>query len=89
LQLAASRARRVGIEVIRERLLTERRLRPALDALAARVPVPVTLDTDSDERIPAPVKVATYFAVSEALANVAKYAQATEASVAVRRDTAA
>jgi signal transduction histidine kinase len=67
-------------------VLTERGLRPALDALAARVPVPVTLDTDSDERIPAPVKVATYFAVSEALANVAKYAHATEASVAVRRD---
>jgi signal transduction histidine kinase len=31
------------------------------------------------------VEIATYFVVSEALANVAKYAQATEATVALRR----
>ena len=66
-------------------VLTERGLGPALDALAARVPVPVRLDTDADERLPPPVEAATYFAVSEALANVAKYAQATEATVSVRR----
>jgi signal transduction histidine kinase len=66
-------------------VLTERGLGPALGALAARVPVPVTFDAVEDERLPAPVKVATYFAVSEALANVAKYAQATQATVAVRR----
>ena len=35
------------------------------------------------ERLPAPVESAAYFVVSEALANVAKYAQATQASVAV------
>ena len=66
-------------------VLTERGLEPALHAIAARVPVPVTLETDGESRLPAPVEVAAYFVVTEALANVAKYAQATEATVAVRR----
>jgi signal transduction histidine kinase len=48
--------------------------------------VPVTIKADGHERLPGPVKIAAYFVVSEALANVAKYAQATEATVAVRRD---
>jgi signal transduction histidine kinase len=47
--------------------------------------VPVTLETDGEQRLPAPVEIAAYFVVSEALANVAKYAQATEATVAVQR----
>jgi signal transduction histidine kinase len=65
-------------------VLTERGLEPALSALAARAPVPVTIDAGGDERLPRPVKVAAYFVVSEALANVAKYARATEATVMVR-----
>jgi signal transduction histidine kinase len=47
--------------------------------------VPVTLDADDGDRLPGPVEVAAYFVVSEALANVAKYAQATAATVALRR----
>jgi signal transduction histidine kinase len=66
-------------------VLTERGLEPALHALASRAPVPVTLEADGDERLPAPVEIAAYFVVSEALANVAKYAHATQATVAVRR----
>ena len=66
-------------------VLTERGLEPALHALASRAPVPVTLDADGEQRLPAPVEAAAYFVVAEALANVAKYAQATEATVAVRR----
>ena len=66
-------------------VLTERGLGPALNAIAARAPVPVTLETDGEQRLPAPVEVAAYFVVAEALANVAKYAQATEATVAVHR----
>jgi signal transduction histidine kinase len=65
-------------------LLTDRGLGPALDALAARAVVPVTLDTDGAERFPAPVEIAAYFVVSEALQNVAKYARATTATVMVR-----
>ena len=45
----------------------------------------MTIDADGGERLPGPVEIAAYFVVSEALANVAKYAQATEATVAIRR----
>jgi signal transduction histidine kinase len=65
-------------------VLTEQGLAPALNALAARAPVPVSVDAQAGE-LPEPVKIAAYFAVSEALANVAKYSRATHASVAVRR----
>jgi signal transduction histidine kinase len=43
------------------------------------------VDADADAQLPGSVESAAYFVVSEALANVAKYAQATEAAVAVRR----
>ena len=66
-------------------VLTERGLEPALQSLAARAPVPVELETDGRERLPGSVECATYFVVSEALANVAKYAHATHAIVSVRR----
>ena len=63
-------------------VLTERGLPQALDTLVARAPIPVTLDC-CDRRFPAPVEVAAYYLVSEALTNVAKYAQATKARVLV------
>jgi signal transduction histidine kinase len=66
-------------------VLTDHGLEPALHVLADRVPVPVAVEADTGERLPAPVEIAAYFVVSEALANVAKYAQASEASVVVRR----
>jgi signal transduction histidine kinase len=66
-------------------VLTEHGLAPALDGLVSRAPVPVTLDAETDERLPEPVESAAYFVVSEALANVAKYAQASHATVRVRR----
>ena len=37
------------------------------------------------ERLPEPVELAAYFVASEALANVAKYAHATQATVRVSR----
>jgi signal transduction histidine kinase len=67
-------------------VLSEKGLDAALYALAARAPLPVTLDTDSDGRLPEAVEIAAYYAVSEALTNVAKYARATHADVEVRRD---
>ena len=66
-------------------MLSERGLDPALRALAARSSVPVTIETGGDERLPGPVEIAAYYVVSEGLTNVAKYAQASEATVAVRR----
>jgi signal transduction histidine kinase len=65
-------------------ILSERGLTPALEAVAARSPVPVQLSTP-DERLPPPVEAAIYYVVSEALANVAKYAQASSVTVEVAR----
>jgi signal transduction histidine kinase len=66
-------------------VLTEHGLAPALDGLVARAPVPVTLEAETRERLPEPVESAAYFVVSEALANIAKYAQASHATVRVRQ----
>src|SRR4051812_24712347 len=60
-------------------------LKPALDSLASRSGVPTSVSFHAQERLPEPVELAAYFVASEALANVAKYAQATQASVRVSR----
>jgi signal transduction histidine kinase len=67
-------------------VLTDRGLDAALSSLAARSPVPVEVQVDVARRPPASVEAAAYFVVSEALANVAKHAKATKASVIVRRN---
>jgi signal transduction histidine kinase len=64
-------------------VLTERGLGPALDALAGRAHVPVDVGELPGERPPAGVEAAAYYLVAEALENVAKYAQASAASVRV------
>jgi signal transduction histidine kinase len=64
-------------------LLTERGLGPALAALAGRAPVPVRLAAPA-QRLPAVIETAVYFACAEALANVAKHAEATGVDVQVR-----
>jgi signal transduction histidine kinase len=64
-------------------LLTDRGLVPALEALASRAPVPVELRADVERRASAGVEAATYFLVSEALANVAKHARAERVRVSV------
>jgi signal transduction histidine kinase len=56
-------------------VLTHRGLPEALEALANRTPLRVELETP-EERLPAPVEAAAYYVVSEALANVTKYAEA-------------
>jgi signal transduction histidine kinase len=67
-------------------VLTDRGLDAALEALAARSPVPVEVRGQLGGRLDEPVEIAAYFAVSEALANVAKYAGAQQATVDVRRE---
>jgi signal transduction histidine kinase len=62
-------------------ILTEEGLGPALESLVERASVRVTLKTVPTHRLPAPVEAAAYFVVSEALANVAKYARATCATI--------
>jgi PAS domain S-box-containing protein len=66
-------------------ILTDRGLAPAVSALAARSPVPVTVAV-TEERLPAPVEAASYYVVAEALTNVAKYAGACDARVSVTHD---
>jgi len=64
-------------------VLSDLGLRPAIDALVSRSTVPVTVDVELDRR-PAPsVEATLYFTIAEALTNVAKYAQATQAAVTV------
>ena len=62
-------------------VLSERGLQPALKALGRRSAVPVELDLGAGRRLPGPVEVAAYYAVSEALANAAKHAQASVVQV--------
>jgi signal transduction histidine kinase len=67
-------------------VLTEEGLAPALEALARRASVPVELEAVPVERLPAPLEAAAYFVASEALANVAKHAQASRVRIDVLRE---
>jgi signal transduction histidine kinase len=64
-------------------VLTEQGLAAALKTLAERSPVPVTIAEVPSERLPGPAEAAAYFLVSEALANVVKYARASGVRVSV------
>jgi signal transduction histidine kinase len=64
-------------------VLSDRGLNAAVRILASRAPVPVDVAALPPERLPAPVELAVYFVVAEALTNVAKYAQATSARVSI------
>ena len=66
-------------------ILTDRGLLQALETLAARIPVPLEIDAPED-RLPGHIEATIYYIVSEALTNVARHADATEATVTIRRD---
>jgi PAS domain S-box-containing protein len=65
-------------------VLSDRGLHAALEALIARSPLPIDLELE-DERLPEPVEAAAYYVVSEALANVTKYAEASSVAVSIAR----
>jgi signal transduction histidine kinase len=68
-------------------VLTDRGLVAALEALAKRAPLPVTVEAKETERAPEALEAAAYFVVSEALTNVVRHADARQAVVRVgRRD---
>jgi signal transduction histidine kinase len=81
-----------GLEELREiarglhpAILSDHGLRHALDTLADRIPIPVTIEVP-EERLPEHLEATAYYIVSEAMTNVAKHASATTARVSVRRD---
>jgi PAS domain S-box-containing protein len=63
-------------------VLSDRGLSAALEALVSRTPLAVDLELLND-RLPEPVEAAAYYVVSEALANVAKYAEASSVAVSI------
>jgi signal transduction histidine kinase len=64
-------------------VLNDRGLDAALSGLAARAPLPVRLRVDMLRPASPSVEAVAYFIVSEALTNVVKHAQASQAEVAV------
>jgi PAS domain S-box-containing protein len=85
LQAASAELRELA-RGIHPAVLTERGLGPAIDALATRAPVPVEVTGVPEDRLPASIEATAYFTVSEALTNVAKYAQASHAQVSLDAD---
>jgi signal transduction histidine kinase len=65
-------------------ILTEEGLAAAVEALAERSPVAVSVDVATD-RCPAEAEATAYFVVAEALTNVARYSKASSAQVRVRK----
>ena len=66
---------------IHPRVLVDHGLEAAVREVADRMPLPVTLQLSIPTRLPGPIEAAAYFVVSEALANVAKHAQASTCEV--------
>jgi signal transduction histidine kinase len=69
---------------IRPSILAERGLAAALDDLAKRSPLTVTLRLELDRRLPDHIESCAYFLVSESLANAGKHAHTREVTVRAR-----
>src|SRR5699024_2047287 len=67
-------------------VLADRGLDAALSAHAANSPIPIEITVDVEPRPPAVVESTAYFIVGETLANITKHAEASNATVTVRRD---
>ena len=64
-------------------ILSEAGLGPALRGLARRSLIPIALEVAVDARLPAPIEVAAYYIVSEALANATKHSQASRIDISL------
>jgi signal transduction histidine kinase len=85
---SAAEQAKAGIDELRElaagihpAILTNRGLGAAVEALAARLPIPVSPLELRVERLPAAIEASVYFFVSEALTNIVKHARAESASL--------
>jgi signal transduction histidine kinase len=67
-------------------LLADKGLAAALDAQARKAAVPTTVVADGTGRFSQDIEATVYFSCLEALQNVAKYAEATAATVTLRSD---
>jgi PAS domain S-box-containing protein len=67
-------------------ILTDRGLGAAVEALASRLPVAVSVEDGLDRRLPPPVEASLYFFVSEALTNAVKHARADHLWVRIAAD---
>lgn len=67
-------------------ILSDRGLDAALSAVVQRSVVPTTINLHLPRRLPDEVESVAYFVVAEALTNIAKHANATQAVVTVRLD---
>ena len=79
-QLAVKELRELA-RGIHPALLSDRGLGAALEALAARAPVPVDVVGVPEQPLAPQIEACAYFVTAEALTNVAKYAHAQEATV--------
>jgi PAS domain S-box-containing protein len=83
---AASAELRELARGIHPAVLTERGLAPAISALVDRAAVPVDILEVPKDRFPPAAEATAYFTVAEALTNVAKYADASHATVRLARE---
>jgi signal transduction histidine kinase len=67
-------------------ILSDRGLDAAMSAVVQRSAVPTTLNVHLPRRLPDEVESVAYFVVAEALTNIAKHSNATQAVVTVRLD---
>jgi signal transduction histidine kinase len=79
-QLAVKELRELA-RGIHPAVLSDRGLAAALEALAGRAPVPVEVSGVPEQPLAPDIEAAAYFVTAEALTNVAKYANASCASV--------
>jgi signal transduction histidine kinase len=89
----ASRELDTGLAELRElarglhpAVLGDHGLQRAIEALTARLPIPVDVEVALEERPPDDVEATAYYIVAESLTNVARHAEADGARVAIRRD---
>jgi signal transduction histidine kinase len=87
LLMSAAEELQVAVEELRELaqgihpgILVQGGLAAALESLAGRSPIPVSVDA-TQERFSPEIEATVYFVASESLANVAKHAGATRASI--------